>query len=63
MAELTIEEFKGHPILVLSPESKYPVRLGINKCKVILEHLDEIKEFLGEKQGDSDKPKDDKVPF
>jgi hypothetical protein len=40
-------EFKGKPILTFKRDEndKFPVAFGVRKCKVILEHLDEIQNF------------------
>lgn len=42
------EEFKGNPVLVLrrSDDDKYPFSFGLTKAKMILEHLDDIKNFV-----------------
>ncbi|HUT86145.1 MAG TPA: hypothetical protein VMW66_04850 [Elusimicrobiales bacterium] len=44
------KEFKGNPILVLKrmEEDKYPFSFGVNKAKMILESLDDIKKFVEE---------------
>ena len=39
-------EYKGHPILTLNPNSKYPFSFGLSKAKLIIEHLDLIKDFI-----------------
>lgn len=47
------QEFKGKPILAFrrTEEDKYPVSFGIRKCKVILEHIDEIQAFYEKHKG------------
>ena len=40
------KEYKGHPILILNPESRYPFSFGLSKAKLIIEHLERIKEFI-----------------
>ena len=39
-------EYKGHSILTLNPNSRYPFSFGVSKAKLILEYLDEIKAFI-----------------
>lgn len=44
----TESEFKGNPMIVLTqgPEDKFPFQFGLKKAKLILEHLDDIKQFV-----------------
>ncbi len=44
--EPVIGEFKGNPVITLNPNSRYPFTFGLSKAKLILEHLDRIKEFI-----------------
>ncbi|MFQ5597991.1 MAG: hypothetical protein ACE5GK_08070 [Nitrospiria bacterium] len=41
-------EFKGNPLLVLSrgDEDKFPFQFGLQKAKLIMEHLEDIKQFV-----------------
>ncbi len=39
-------DYKGHPILTLNPNSRYPFSFGVSKAKLILEYLEEIKAFI-----------------
>ena len=43
-------EFKGKPILVLkrNEEDKYPFYFGLNKAKLIVDHIEDIKKFVKE---------------
>ena len=43
-------EYNGKPILVLrrSEDDKFPFSFGINKAKLIIENLEEIKKFVAE---------------
>lgn len=43
-------EFKGNPMLVLkrNEDDKFPFSFGLNKAKMILESIDEIKKFVAE---------------
>lgn len=47
-------EFKGRPMLVLkrNEEEKYPFSFGLTKAKMILENIEEIKQFVA----DNEKP-------
>ncbi len=47
-----ISEFKGNKILVLkkTADDTYPFSFGVNKAKLILEHLDDIKKFVEDNQ-------------
>jgi len=48
MMPATESEFKGNPMIVLTqgPEDKFPFQFGLKKAKLILEHLDDIKQFV-----------------
>ncbi|MDP2912916.1 MAG: hypothetical protein Q8N91_02795 [Candidatus Omnitrophota bacterium] len=41
-------DFKGKPVLIIrrTEDDKYPFAFGINKAKLILENLEEIKKFV-----------------
>lgn len=43
-------EFKGNPMLVLkrNEDDKFPFSFGLNKAKMILESIDDIKKFVAE---------------
>jgi len=45
-------EFKGNPTIQLvpddNPDIKYPFSFGLTKAKLILENLDDIKQFVKE---------------
>ena len=43
-----IGEFKGNKIITLkkTADDTYPFSFGVNKAKLILEHIDEIKKFV-----------------
>lgn len=42
----TISEFKGKKVLTLNPDAPYPFSFGVAKAKLILEHLEDIKQFV-----------------
>ncbi len=43
-------EYKGKPVLIIKRDEndKYPFAFGLNKAKMILENLEEIKRFVEE---------------
>jgi hypothetical protein len=43
-------EYKGKPILVIKrdEQEKFPFSFGVNKAKMILENIEEIKKFVAE---------------
>ena len=43
-------EFKGRPVIHIKrdTEDKYGVSMGVSKCKLVVENLDAIKEFITE---------------
>jgi hypothetical protein len=48
MSPTSESEYKGNPMIVLSqgPEDKFPFQFGLKKAKLILDHLEEIKQFV-----------------
>ena len=38
--------FKGKPVLILNPDSKFPFSFGVSKAKTILENIEHIKSFV-----------------
>ena len=44
-----INEFKGNPIFNIKSGEFNVISFGKSKAKAILDHIDEIKEFVGEK--------------
>jgi hypothetical protein len=43
-----VDEYKGNKILVLNPGSKFPFSFGLAKAKLVLQHLDAIRQFVQE---------------
>ena len=43
-------EYKGKPVLIMKRDEndKYPFAFGLNKARLILENIDEIKKFVEE---------------
>lgn len=52
---VSYSEFKGNPLIELkrSEEDEYPFRFGVKKAQLIIEHLEEIKQFV-EQNSDSE---------
>ncbi|MBI4050933.1 MAG: hypothetical protein HY400_00350 [Elusimicrobia bacterium] len=48
MSEVKESEFKGKPMLILSqgPEDKFPFQFGLKKAQLIVEHIEDIKNFV-----------------
>ena len=42
------ETYKGHELLVLDPESKWPFKFGAKKAALILENVEHIKSYVEE---------------
>ena len=38
--------YNGHPIIVLNPEYWRPFQFGIEKAKLILDNIEEIRQFV-----------------
>ena len=47
-------EYKGKPVLILrrNEDDKYPFSFGLNKAKLILENIEDIKKFVAENSGE-----------
>lgn len=43
-----VDEFKGNKILILNPGGRFPFSFGVGKAKLILEHIEAIKNFVAE---------------
>jgi len=48
MSEAHESEYKGSPVLVLSqgPDDRFPFSFGLRKARLILEHIEDIKQFV-----------------
>lgn len=44
--KVIISDYKGNPVITLNPDDRYPFTFGVNKAKLILEHLEDIKDFV-----------------
>jgi len=57
MSKPSIEQYQGQPTLCLNPEARYKFSFGLQKAKMILEHLAEIQAFVAS-EGTSCLPSD-----
>jgi len=57
MGVVSEAEYEGNPILILknSEEDKYPFRFGLKKARLMLEHVEDIKEFVKKHSEESEK--------
>src|SRR4051812_19238228 len=39
-------QYKGHPMIILNPDDRFPFQFGLNKARLILQNIDEIREFV-----------------
>lgn len=48
MSEASESEYKGSPVLILSQgaEDRFPFSFGLRKARLILEHIEDIKNFV-----------------
>lgn len=44
--QFTARDGREYTLLVLNPQGKFPFSFGLHKAKLVLESLDEIKEFV-----------------
>ena len=44
--QFTARDGREYTMLVLNPQGKFPFSFGLHKAKLVLESLDEIKEFI-----------------
>jgi hypothetical protein len=47
-------EYKGSPVLILktTEEDRFPFQFGLRKAKMVLDHIDDIKNFVKKHEGD-----------
>lgn len=41
-----IQEYKGNPLILLNPDSKWPFSFGIGKAKMVLNNISFIQRFV-----------------
>lgn len=60
MAIVDESEYKGNPMIVLknSEEDRYPFQFGLKKAKLVLEHIEDIRQFVVK----HDKPSEGEPP-
>ena len=48
MSEAIEGDYKGTPMLIIrnTKEDRFPFQFGIRKARLIVEHLDDIREFI-----------------
>jgi len=48
MSEVSESEYKGNPMIVIksSPEDKFPFQFGVKKAKLVLAHIEDIRQFV-----------------
>ena len=53
---LSMGVYKGKPVLIIKRDEndKYPFAFGLNKAKMILENLEEIRRFVGDNSKDEE---------
>lgn len=39
-------QYKGHPMIVLNPDDRFPFQFGLNKARLVLEHIEAIRAFV-----------------
>ena len=39
-------QYKGHPMIILNPDDRFPFQFGINKAKLVIAHIDAIRSFV-----------------
>ena len=39
-------QYKGHPMIILNPDDRFPFQFGLNKAKLVLQHVDAIRSFV-----------------
>ena len=43
---MKVEHYKGHPMLNFENHETWPAKLGVTKCRVVLENIDSVLDFL-----------------
>lgn len=50
--EPTTETYKGHALLVLDPDEKFPIKFGVKKARLIVDNIDAIQSFIEEQEAE-----------
>ena len=51
--QFTARDGREYTLLVLNPQGKFPVSFGVHKAKLVLENIDQIKEFVKDNEMDT----------
>lgn len=51
--QFTARDGREYTLLVLNPQGKFPFSFGVHKAKLVLENLDQIKEFVNDNEMDT----------
>jgi len=41
-----VGQYKGHPMIILNPDDRFPFQFGLNKAKLVLQHIEDIRSFV-----------------
>jgi hypothetical protein len=41
-----VGQYKGHPMIILNPDDRFPFQFGLNKARMVLQHIDAIRSFV-----------------
>lgn len=39
-------QYKGHSMIILNPDDRFPFQFGLHKARLILHYIEEIREFV-----------------
>jgi hypothetical protein len=46
MSKATETSYKGHPTISLGTDTRFPFNFGLEKAKLVVEHIDAIRAFV-----------------
>ena len=41
-----VGQYKGHPMITLNPDDRFPFQFGLHKARLVLQHIEEIRKFV-----------------
>lgn len=41
-----VGQYKGHHMITLNPDDRFPFQFGLNKARLVLQHIEEIRKFV-----------------
>ena len=41
-----VGQYKGHPMITLNPDDRFPFQFGLHKARLVLQHIEEIRRFV-----------------